>query len=108
VAWFTVIGLVFLAIGGYRLGVTCDNTKATIRGYLGTRVIEKERLTGITDPCCQMDDSHGAQAMDADHGIPDEPEGDHKDPTFEGAQHHEAAAVGEVLAVRRLAQSGVG
>lgn len=49
VAWFAVIGLAFLAIRGYRLGVTCDNTKATIRGYLRTRVIEKERITGITD-----------------------------------------------------------
>lgn len=48
VAWFAVMGLVLLAIRGYRLGVTCDNTKATIRGYLRTRVIEKERITGIT------------------------------------------------------------
>lgn len=48
-AWFAVIGLTLLAIRGYRLGVTCDNTKATIRGYLGTRVIEKQHITGITD-----------------------------------------------------------
>jgi hypothetical protein len=49
VAWFAVVVCVVLAVRGYRLGVTCDNTKATIRGYLRTRVIEKERITGITD-----------------------------------------------------------
>lgn len=27
-AWAAVIGLVFIAVRGYRLGVTCDNSKA--------------------------------------------------------------------------------
>ncbi|MDK1476650.1 hypothetical protein QNO07_25145 [Streptomyces sp. 549] len=49
VAWLAVIGSTSLAARGYRLGVTCDRTTATIRGYLRTRVIEKERITGITD-----------------------------------------------------------
>lgn len=30
-AWAAVIGLVSIAVRGYRLGVTCDNSKATIR-----------------------------------------------------------------------------
>lgn len=49
VAWAAVIGLVFIAVRGYRLGVTCDNSKATIRGYVRTRVIMREHITAVSD-----------------------------------------------------------
>lgn len=48
-AWAAVIGLVFITVRGYRLGVTCDNSKATIRGYLRTRVITREHITAVSD-----------------------------------------------------------
>lgn len=48
-AWAAVIGLVYIAVQGYRLGVTCDNRKATIRGYLHTRVIMREHITAVSD-----------------------------------------------------------
>ncbi|KUN64680.1 hypothetical protein AQJ46_30070 [Streptomyces canus] len=49
VAWAAVIGFAFIAVRGYRLGVTCDNRKATIRGYLRTRVIVREHITAVSD-----------------------------------------------------------
>lgn len=47
--WAAVIGLVFIAVRGYRLGVTCDNKNATIRGYVRTRVIAREHITAVSD-----------------------------------------------------------
>lgn len=44
-----VIGFAVLAVRGYRLGVTCEPSRLVIRGYLRTRVIGREHITGITD-----------------------------------------------------------
>ena len=49
VACFAVMGFVILAVRGYRLGVTCERGRLSIRGYLRTRVIARERITEITD-----------------------------------------------------------
>jgi hypothetical protein len=48
-ACFVVIGFAILAVRGYRLGVTCERGRLTIRGYLRTRVITRECITEITD-----------------------------------------------------------
>jgi hypothetical protein len=48
-ACFTLIGFAILAVRGYRLGVTCEHDSLAIRGYLRTRVIERERISEITD-----------------------------------------------------------
>ncbi|MEU1621728.1 hypothetical protein ABZ479_31075 [Streptomyces sp. NPDC005722] len=37
-----------LAVRGHRLGVTCSAGRLTIRGYLRTRVIPRERVTTVT------------------------------------------------------------
>ncbi|MFI0966283.1 hypothetical protein ACH4S8_33545 [Streptomyces sp. NPDC021080] len=44
-----VTGLAVLAVRGYRLGVTYEHTRITVRGYLRTRVIDRERITEVTD-----------------------------------------------------------
>ncbi|WP_234425832.1 hypothetical protein, partial [Streptomyces kebangsaanensis] len=44
-----VIGFAVLAVRGYRLGVTCEHSRLVIRGYLRTRVIDRERIMEITD-----------------------------------------------------------
>jgi hypothetical protein len=48
-ACFAVIGFAILAVRGYRLGVTCERGRLSIRGYLHTRVITRECITEITD-----------------------------------------------------------
>jgi hypothetical protein len=47
-ACFAVIGFVILAVRGYRLGVTCERGRLSIRGYLRTRVIPRGCITEIT------------------------------------------------------------
>ncbi|MDX3071195.1 hypothetical protein [Streptomyces sp. MI02-7b] len=44
-----MIGFAALAVRGYRLGVTHEHSRVVIRGYLRTRVIERARITQITD-----------------------------------------------------------
>lgn len=48
-AGLAVIGFAVLAVRGYRLGVTCEHSRLVIRGYLRTRVIDRERIMEITD-----------------------------------------------------------
>ncbi|GED89286.1 hypothetical protein TNCT6_63710 [Streptomyces sp. 6-11-2] len=48
-AGLALIGFAVLAVRGYRLGVTCEHSRLVIRGYLRTRVIDRERITEITD-----------------------------------------------------------
>ncbi|MET9450721.1 hypothetical protein [Streptomyces cinerochromogenes] len=48
-ACLAVIGFAVIAIRGYRLGVRCEQATLVIRGYLRTRVIARESITGITD-----------------------------------------------------------
>ncbi|MEU6594928.1 hypothetical protein ABZ923_37990 [Streptomyces sp. NPDC046881] len=48
-ACLAVIGSTVLAIRGYRLGVRCQDATLIVRGYLRTRVIARESITGITD-----------------------------------------------------------
>ena len=48
-ASLAVIGFAVLAVRGYRLGVTYEHSRLIIRGYLRTRVIERGRITQITD-----------------------------------------------------------
>lgn len=48
-ACFAVMGFVILSVRGYRLGVTCERGRLSIRGYLRTRVIARECITEITD-----------------------------------------------------------
>ncbi|MEU3973666.1 hypothetical protein [Streptomyces bacillaris] len=49
VAGLVVIAFVVLAVRGYRLGVTCEHARMTVRGYLRTRVIDRERISEVTD-----------------------------------------------------------
>ncbi|MFJ7962549.1 hypothetical protein [Streptomyces sp. NPDC096324] len=44
-----VLGFSALAVRGYRLAVTYDHSRITIRGYMRTRVIDRGAITGITD-----------------------------------------------------------
>ncbi|MFF3885907.1 hypothetical protein [Streptomyces sp. NPDC001914] len=44
-----VVGFAVLAVRGYRLGVTYDHARITIRGYLRTRVIDRGDITEVTD-----------------------------------------------------------
>ncbi|MGW1531046.1 hypothetical protein [Streptomyces aureus] len=44
-----VTGFAVLAVRGYRLGVTWDQRRLTVRGHLRTRVIHREQITEITD-----------------------------------------------------------
>lgn len=44
-----VIGFAVLAVRGYRLGVTYEHSRMMVRGYLRTRVIDRERISEITD-----------------------------------------------------------
>ncbi|MFG3013269.1 hypothetical protein ACGFZB_22925 [Streptomyces cinerochromogenes] len=48
-ACLAAIGFAVIAIRGYRLGVRCEHATLVIRGYLRTRVIARESITGITD-----------------------------------------------------------
>ncbi len=48
-ACFVVAVCTVLSVRGYRLGVTCDSTRVTVRGYLHTRVIMREHITEVTD-----------------------------------------------------------
>jgi hypothetical protein len=48
-ACLAVIGFAVIAVRGYRLGVRCEHAALVIRGYLRTRVIARESITGITD-----------------------------------------------------------
>ncbi|GGW51973.1 hypothetical protein GCM10010503_31150 [Streptomyces lucensis JCM 4490] len=43
------IGFAVIAVRDYRLGVSCRRATLVIRGYLRTRVIPRESITGITD-----------------------------------------------------------
>jgi hypothetical protein len=49
VAILAVLGFAVLAVRGYRLGVTYDHSRITIRGYSRTRVIDRERIKEVTD-----------------------------------------------------------
>lgn len=61
-ACFAVIGFAILSVRGYRLGVTCEHGRLSIRGYLRTRVIERERITQITDfPAVKWATPHGGK-----------------------------------------------
>lgn len=44
-----MIGFAVLAVRGYRLGVTYELSRMIVRGYLRTRVIDRERISEITD-----------------------------------------------------------
>ncbi|MYR95793.1 MULTISPECIES: hypothetical protein [unclassified Streptomyces] len=48
-AGLAVIAFSVLAVRGYRLGVTCEHSRMMVRGYLRTRVIDRERISEITD-----------------------------------------------------------
>ncbi|MFB8124077.1 hypothetical protein ACFVG1_01575 [Streptomyces bacillaris] len=48
-AGLVVIAFAVLAVRGYRLGVTCEHARMTVRGYLRTRVIDRERISEVTD-----------------------------------------------------------
>lgn len=48
-ACLAVVGFVVIAVRRYRLGVRCRQTTLVVRGYLRTRVIARENITGITD-----------------------------------------------------------
>jgi hypothetical protein len=48
-ACLVAIGFAVIAIRGYRLGVRCEHATLVIRGYLRTRVIARESITGITN-----------------------------------------------------------
>lgn len=48
-ACLAVMGFATLSVRGYRLGVTCERGRLSIRGYLRTRVIAREYITEITD-----------------------------------------------------------
>ena len=48
-ACFAVLGFAILSVRGYLLGVTCERGRLSIRGYLRTRVIARERIAEITD-----------------------------------------------------------
>ncbi len=48
-AGLAVIAFAVLAVRGYRLGVTCEHARMTVRGYLRTRVIDRERISEVTD-----------------------------------------------------------
>ncbi|MEU1032834.1 hypothetical protein ABZ402_29740 [Streptomyces mirabilis] len=49
VACLALIGFAVIAVRGYRLGVRCEHGTLVVRGYLRTRVIARESITGITD-----------------------------------------------------------
>ncbi|MEU7382606.1 hypothetical protein AB0A91_21940 [Streptomyces sp. NPDC042207] len=44
-----VIGFAALTVRGYRLSVTYEHSRLVIHGYLRTRVIDRKRITEITD-----------------------------------------------------------
>ncbi|MFE1288515.1 hypothetical protein [Streptomyces sp. NPDC058751] len=44
-----VLGFAVLAVRGYRLGAAWDHARITVRGYLRTRVVDRERITEVTD-----------------------------------------------------------
>ncbi|WP_392972008.1 hypothetical protein [Streptomyces sp. LN245] len=48
-AVLAVLGFAALAVRGCRLGVTYDHSRITIRGYLRTRVIDREHIKEVTD-----------------------------------------------------------
>ncbi|MFF9126188.1 hypothetical protein ACF09J_23275 [Streptomyces sp. NPDC014889] len=48
-AGLAVIGFAVLAVRGYRLSVTYDQSRLVIHGYLRTRVIDREGILEITD-----------------------------------------------------------
>lgn len=48
-ASLAVIGFGILAVRGYRLSVTCEHSRLLVRGYLHTRVIDRQRISEITD-----------------------------------------------------------
>ncbi|MFF3419159.1 hypothetical protein ACFYW9_31430 [Streptomyces sp. NPDC002698] len=48
-AVLAVLGFAALAVRGYRLGVTYDHSRITIRGYSRTRVIDRDRVKEVTD-----------------------------------------------------------
>ncbi|WP_145497812.1 hypothetical protein [Streptomyces sp. CFMR 7] len=48
-AGLAVIAFCVLAVRGYRLGVTCEHARMTVCGYLRTRVIDRERISEVTD-----------------------------------------------------------
>ncbi|MET8081296.1 hypothetical protein [Streptomyces sp. NPDC005303] len=51
---------VIIAVRGYRLCVTCENTELTVRGYLRTRTIPRSSITEITDfPAVRWTDPSG-------------------------------------------------
>ncbi|MEQ4609207.1 hypothetical protein ACWFQ7_20120 [Streptomyces bacillaris] len=59
-AGLAAIGFAVLAVRGYRLGVTCEHARMTVRGYLRTRVIDRERISDITDfPAVRWTDRTG-------------------------------------------------
>ncbi|WP_329297874.1 hypothetical protein OG410_04305 [Streptomyces sp. NBC_00659] len=49
VAILAVLGFAALAVRGYRLGVTYDHSRITIRGYSRTRVIDRDHIKEVTD-----------------------------------------------------------
>ncbi|MET7476009.1 hypothetical protein ABZT17_16800 [Streptomyces sp. NPDC005648] len=49
-----------VAVRGYRLSVSCDDTDLTVRGFLRTRTIPRSGITEITDfPAVRWTDSSG-------------------------------------------------
>lgn len=59
-AGLAVIAFAVLAVRGYRLGVTCEHARMTVRGYLRTRVIDREHISEVTDfPAVRWTDRTG-------------------------------------------------
>lgn len=42
------LGFACLAVRGYRLGVSCESGRATVRGFFRSRVIPREAITEVT------------------------------------------------------------
>ncbi|KUN11015.1 hypothetical protein AQI96_22995 [Streptomyces canus] len=80
-----------------RHGVVAIDVDRLANSGLGAipAVVGVAYATRASDGSPRVDDSHGAQAMDTDHGVHNEPERDRRNPTLEGAHHRETAAMGE-------------
>ncbi|MEX0170958.1 hypothetical protein [Streptomyces sp. LMG1-1-1.1] len=48
-ALVVLAGCGVLAVRGYRAGVRCEARRIAVRGYVWTRVIPREAVTGVTD-----------------------------------------------------------
>ncbi|MFJ9684479.1 hypothetical protein ACIRRX_02155 [Streptomyces bacillaris] len=99
-AGLAAIGFAVLAVRGYRLGATCEHARMTVRGYLRTRVIDRECVSEITDfPAVRWTDRTGRARWTPLTALRTSPG---EFPTF---RLHKERAVGRL---RRWAQRGSG